>query len=321
MADQLLDGDLADGRRRAAPLTDTDLPGIFRASDDVSLLGQRRQVRGTATLLILTVAAAISATITAKVTTHHIDVGGVLSALAFLLAIGCGIYLQRKRPERRWYGGRAIAESARTLAWLYAVGGGLFNVVTCDEPDNELVARFGLIAEKFGGPMLPDSASDGQITDNMRAVRQSSLEARKTAYLAGRIDAQINWYRQKAAWNAKRENIWRGAILLVLGIGLLAAIAKAANMMTFNLLGVAAVLAATTVAWLEAKDHSMLAAAYGVTATELDLARDGVQKISTDSEDSENAWSQFVEGAEQAISREHTLWLARGGARFPLAAH
>ena len=38
-------------------------------------------------------------------------------------------------------------------------------------------------------------------------------------------------------------------------------------------------------------------------------------------EDSENAWSQFVEGAEQAISREHTLWLARGGARFPLAAH
>ena len=112
MADQLLDGDLADGRRRAAPLTDTDLPGIFRASDDVSLLGQRRQVRGTATLLILTVAAAISATITAKVTTHHIDVGGVLSALAFLLAIGCGIYLQRKRPERRWYGGRAIAESA-----------------------------------------------------------------------------------------------------------------------------------------------------------------------------------------------------------------
>ena len=54
MADQLLDGDLADGRRRAAPLTDTDLPGIFRASDDVSLLGQRRQVRGTATLLIPT---------------------------------------------------------------------------------------------------------------------------------------------------------------------------------------------------------------------------------------------------------------------------
>ena len=47
----------------------------------------------------------------------------------------------------------------------------------------------------------------------------------------------------------------------MLGIGLLAAIAKAANMMTFNLLGVAAVLAATTVAWLEAKDHSMLAAA------------------------------------------------------------
>src|SRR5579863_143529 len=115
-----LDGDMAVQRHRAVLLTDGDLPSIFRTSDSASLLGQRRQVRATAILLGLTVAAATSSTITVKVTSHHIDVGGVLAMLAFLLALGCGGYLQRWRPERSWYGGRAIAESARTLAWLYA---------------------------------------------------------------------------------------------------------------------------------------------------------------------------------------------------------
>jgi hypothetical protein len=93
MTDQHLDGNLTGERRQTALLTDTDLPGIFRASDAESLHGQRRQVRVTATLLALTVAAAISATITVKVTPHHIDVGGMLAALAFLLGLGCAGYL------------------------------------------------------------------------------------------------------------------------------------------------------------------------------------------------------------------------------------
>jgi len=316
MADQRVNGDLTGERQRAVLLTDKDLPGIFRTSDSASLLGQRRQVRATATLLLLTVVAAISATITVKVTAHHIDVGGLLAALAFLLALGCGLYLRRWRPERPWYGGRAIAESARTLAWLYAVGGGLFNVRTCNRPDDELRAKFGLIAERFGPLALSDPITDDQITDNMRVVRSSSLEERRTAYLAGRIEAQMDWYKRKAAWNARQENAWRGAILVLLGIGLAAAVARVAGVLTFNLLGLAAVMVAATVAWLEAKDHGTLAEAYAVTEIDLSLTKDRALMIT----DSEDAWSQFVERAEHAISREHTLWLARGGARYPLAA-
>lgn len=320
MTDQHLDRDHISERSQAVPLTDMDLPSIFRASDAESLLGQRRQVRITATLLALTVAAAISATITVKVTAHHIDVGGVLAALAFLLGLGCVGYLQRRRPERSWYGGRAIAESARTLAWLYAVGGGLFNVITCNRPDDELIAKFDLIAERFDLPGLSDPITDNQITENMRAVRSSSLEQRRSAYLAGRIEAQMDWYERKAAWNARQENAWRGAILVLLSIGLAAAIARVASLLTFNLLSLAAVTVAATVAWLEAKDHGTLAEAYAATAIDLDLAKDRALKITKDSEDAEDAWSQFVERAEHAISREHTLWLARGGARYPLAA-
>jgi hypothetical protein len=318
MTDRHLDGDLAGEQHQTVVLSDTDLPSIFRTSDSASLLAQRKQVRATAALLALTVAAAVSATITVKVTAHRIDVGGVLAAVAFLLALVCGIYLQRSRPERPWYFGRAAAESARTLAWLYAVGGGLFNVDTCNRPDDELLAKLRLIAERFGQPMPAELTPDDQITKNMRAVRSSSLEERRSAYLAGRIEAQIYWYRQRADWNARRGNVWRYAILGLLGIGLVAAIVRVVGMLTFNLLGLAAVMVAATVAWLEAKDHGTLAEAYAVTAFDLDLARDRAERIT---EDSEDAWSQFVERAEHAISREHTLWLARGGARYPLAAH
>jgi SMODS and SLOG-associating 2TM effector domain 3/SMODS and SLOG-associating 2TM effector domain 1 len=320
MTDQHLDGDRTGERQQAVLLTDMDLPSIFHTSDAESLLGQRRQVRVTATLLALTVAAALSATITVKITAHRIDIGGVLAALAFLLALGCAGYLQRRRPERSWYGGRAIAESARTLAWLYAVGGGLFNVRTCNRPDDELIAKFGLIAERFGLSGLSDPKTDNQITENMRAVRSSSLEERRSAYLAGRIEAQIDWYKRKAAWNARQENAWRGTILALLGIGLGAAVARVAGLLTFNLLGLAAVMVAATVAWLEAKDHGTLAEAYAATEIDLALAKDRAEKITEDFEDSEDAWSQFVERAEHAISREHTLWLARGGARYPIAA-
>lgn len=318
MTDRHLDECLADRRQQVVVLTDTDLPRIFRSSDSASLLGQRRQIRVTAALLVLTVAAAASGTITARVTAHRIDVGGVLAALAFLLAFGCGIYLLRRRPERSWYGGRAAAESARTLAWLYAVGGGLFNVCSCSRPDDELIARYGQIAERFGRPVPSSPISDYQITENMRAVRSSSLEARKSAYLAGRIESQMAWYRHKADWNAKRESAWHCVILVLLGIGLAAAIARVAGVLTFNLLGLAAAMVTSMVAWLEAKNHGTLAEAYAVTAIDLALTRDQALEIT---EDSEDTWSQFVERAEHAISREHTLWLARGGARYPLAAH
>jgi hypothetical protein len=127
----------------------------------------------------------------------------------------------------------------------------------------------------------------------------------------------MDWYKRKAAWNARQENAWRGAILVLLGVGLAAAVARVAGLLTFNLLGLAAVMVAATVAWLEAKNHGTLAEAYAATEIDLALAKDRALQIT---EGSEDAWSQFVERAEHAISREHTLWLARGGARYPLAA-
>jgi hypothetical protein len=293
---------------------DLDLPGFFRASDAASRAGQRRRVRTVAIILVLTVLAAISGTFTFKVTSKHIDVGGVISGLTFLIALGCSIYLLLTKPERDWYEGRAGAESARTLAWLYMVGGDPFGVASCADPDDELINRLEIIAKQLRELALSPEETGTQITDAMRAIRGSSLGERKATYLRGRIDDQLGWYKKKAAFNKRQEKFWLGLTLVLQGYGLAVAFARVFNVLNFDLLGVVAAAVAATAAWIEAKDHATLGSAYGITATDLWMARERALMLANNS--SEPAWSNFVETAELAISREHTLWLARGGVHW-----
>jgi hypothetical protein len=60
--------------------------------------------------------------------------------------------------------------------------------------------------------------------------------------------------------------------------------------------------------WLQTKQHQVLAHAYAVTAQELSSIRSLIQW-----QESESDWSAFVDDAETAISREHTLWRAKRG--------
>lgn len=295
-------------------LTDDDLPNFFRASDAASLQGQRRHVRAIAAILALTVAAAIAGTITVKATARQIDVAAMVSGLAFALSIVGGIYLLQSRPQKAWYDGRVGAESARTLAWLYAVGGGLFTIGNCPNPDSELLDQFELIARQLGMLALSGEGFGPQITSKMRTLRGLPLRARKAAYLTGRIDAELEWYQRKGRWNARREVAWRRVTLTLQGAGLVAAIARITGFLTIDMLGLIAAGVAAAAAWLEAKDHGTLAQAYSITAVDLMLARERALTMMHDT--SEENWSRFVEGAEHAISREHTLWLARGGVRW-----
>jgi SMODS and SLOG-associating 2TM effector domain 3/SMODS and SLOG-associating 2TM effector domain 1 len=313
--------DLAGGppaaREPSLRLTDEDLPGFFTAADNASLLGQRQRIRTLAVMLILTVIAAIAGAITIKVTAKNVDVGGIVSGAAFSLALCCSIYLLQMRPERNWYVGRAAAESARTLAWLYAVGGNPFSIESGENPDDYLITRLREIADQLDQlNMLAFSprGSGPWITPKMRAIRASTLAVRKEVYSSGRINAQLDWYNQRAQWNGKRGYVWLRITIGLQGIGLIVAVARSFGVINFDLLGLIAAAAAATAAWLEAKDHGTLAEAYTITAFDLTMARERVRNMGDNT--SEADWSRFVEGAELAISREHTLWLARGGVRW-----
>ena len=65
-------------------------------------------------------------------------------------------------------------------------------------------------------------------------------------------------------------------------------------------------LAGSAVAWVQGRRFSDLAQSYAIASQDIAAALSLLQGI-----DSEQRFSSFVGDAENAISREHTLWVAR----------
>lgn len=283
-----------------------DMPLIQRAATANSQQAQRRFLRETSLNLTMLVIAAVAGGFTLR--RGEVDWAGVIAAVAFFIAVFTRLDLLTGRPERIWYEGRAAAESAKTLAWRYAVGGEPFGIGTssADEADALLLRRLGeILTDLRGLHLVPPTEGGEQITPRMRALRTRPLPERTAAYASGRITAQRDWYAAKARWNRNRAQRWGVGLLGIELLGAAGAILKAADVLNVDLLGFAGAAAAAGTSWLQAKQHATLAESYSVTAHELAAVAARVQAPLT-----EEAWARFVDQSEEAISREHTLWRA-----------
>jgi hypothetical protein len=287
-------------------ISEEDFPALYQSADRNSLKSQTMFVRATRIRLALLVAAALFGGFTWL--WNGADLAGVFAAVAFGGALITELYLLKARPERVWYDGRAAAESAKTLTWRYLVGGAPFGTSgnTLQEVDDLFLQRLRQIAHDLPGlHLVPIADSTSQITAAMRRVRAWPLEQRRDLYRRGRIQDQANWYSSKARWNTRRATVWAVAMAVVEGLGLVGAVLKATNLLDVDLLGLAGALVAAGVAWVQTKQHGTLARAYAVAAQELGDISSRIEGPNTDDE-----WGPFVDQAEEAISREHTLWRA-----------
>jgi hypothetical protein len=280
-----------------------DLPSLYRAASATSKLGQQATTRWTGYRLLFLLAAAV-----AGAATWHLgglDVAGLGAALAFFVALLFEVRAAVENPERRWYRGRAAAESVKTLAWKYAVGGSPFEIGDQDA-DKLLVDRLGEIVHSVGGlEPVPGDAPD-QVTPKMRALRAKPLADRRAVYLRDRIADQHGWYAEKTANCRAVAERWSAVIYGVTALGFAGGIAKGVGAIDLDLLGLAAATVAAATAWTQLRQYRTLAAAYSITAHELGLAKEQIAKA-----EDEPSWAEAVNAAEEAISREHTLWLAR----------
>ncbi len=113
--------------------------------------------------------------------------------------------------------------------------------------------------------------------------------------------------RSEALANRLRETKYFIAILLGQFFALVSAIALVAwPQSNLKLTGMFTSLASALIAWLQLKQHKELAQSYSVAEIELGFIQEKAQHIVSD-----RALSDFVGDAENAISREHTLWVAR----------
>lgn len=288
-------------------LAESDLPALYRSANESSVEAQKKFLRWSGLGLIMVVLAAGAGGFIGTVGSERFDLMGVVAAAAFAIAMMVRIRLLSDRPERAWYGGRAAAESAKTLAWRYAVGGAPFHI---DQNPSDVDVAFcqrleDILTDLDAESLAPPSGEAKQITRRMRDLRAGSLEERKQAYRVGRIEDQTRWYSGKARWNKERAEKWNILLMFIETLGVVGAILIAANVVDFDMLGLAGAFVAAGASWLQTKQHANLAEAYSIAAHEL-LAIN--ERISLNR--NEENWAHFVSEAEDAVSREHTLWRA-----------
>lgn len=155
--------------------------------------------------------------------------------------------------------------------------------------------------------MPPDSAANDQISQSMEKTRQLPLEDRKAYYLEHRIRDQREWYRAKSKANRMASRKWVAAGGLAYAVAITLSLLRI-EYSSWEIWPIEPiiVLASAFIGWTQIKKFNELASSYVLTAHEIGMIREKIRDV-----DSEEAFSSFVNDAEQAFSREHTQWVAR----------
>jgi hypothetical protein len=286
-------------------LNDDTLPGLFQGADQASLKGQRRYLAASRLRLGLVVLAAAVGAVSLRAGRSGIDVFAAVAGAALVTAAFAETWLLIDKPEQVWYDGRALAESAKTLAWRYSVGAAPFPKGGDESATARvLMDQLSMLLEDAPSTSVEPSMNPA-ISTAMRHLRAQDLGERRQAYITGRIEDQQRWYTYKSRWNDRRARLWRIGLIVVELAGVAAALLRAFNTISVDLAGIAAAMIAAGSAWLAIKDHDSLARAYAFAANELAIVHGRLESI-----DDEQAWAQEVADAEEAMSREHTMWRA-----------
>ncbi|MEV0764247.1 DUF4231 domain-containing protein [Nocardia sp. NPDC050435] len=287
----------------ATGLHDEDLPGFWHDADLASTSAQRMYLRLTRIRLIGTIAAAIGGALSWSL--GFVDLWGVFAMAGFCAALTAEMALTLLHPERDWYAARALAESCKTLAWRYAVGAEPFRIEVNSVAAHAVMAgRLYDLSRQAGGAIAIGGTATAVVTSGMETLRGSAFDDRKGAYIEQRTRAQQSWYAEKASVARRSAKFWRVLLVIAELIGLIAATLRTVGAIRFDLLGIIAALVGAGSAWLAVRQHSAKAAAYSTAANELAI------QVGRLADTVESGWSEAVNDAEEAISREHALWLA-----------
>jgi hypothetical protein len=283
-----------------------DYPGLFLTSDAAAIAAQRNHFQFLTVQLLVYFIASLSGALASAV--HDGASQILLTVAALALALGVMLtWLARSRgDEKTWFDCRAIAESAKTMTWRYIMRAAPFDGDAVEasflaELEKIRKARPGLearlVATRLYKPM---------ISAQMTATRAKPLAERLKVYLAERLVNQKSWYQNKCRANQRAASAWFWiAVMLQFGALAAAVVQLSVGRMNFDVVSVIMTVAASFMAWAQAKRFGDLVPRYALAAQELEDAEPAASLVST-----ENGLQQLVARVEEAISREHTMWLA-----------
>jgi hypothetical protein len=295
----------------SAPATATlEYPALYGAADAASRAGRVGHTRLVVTDLALLAAAAVVGVVFERLLQLGAAWQAAAAAMLLALALISKLATRLRSFDSQWFDGRAVAETVKSAAWRYAMRIPPYDAegTATDQAFVESL-REALAARSSLAPFLAQFPADSpEITPSLRALRALPPPERTRRYLAERVVDQIGWYRGKAGANARAARRWFWVGLAAEGAALVAAIALVAvpTLPELGLIGGLTTVAAVATAWTQFSRHDELSQSYALAAQELAFLRSGIEGATT-----ETGLHRAVAEAESAISREHTMWMAR----------
>lgn len=287
-----------------------EFPNYYQAADKSSLKAQSNYVNILrADLISMVFASALSIYNYQNIEDRSIIY--IISGFLLLLSLVLTVVIRTKRYEDIWYQGRALAESCKTLTWRFICCSEYFEAnLTVLEVKKRFVSRIKELSTEFS-ELTKNLDSKilnlPIITPKMLDIRAKNTLERKEYYIANRINDQKEWYSNKAEYNIKKYNLWFGIILLSQVVALISMVLIIVNPYNnWNIVGLFTTIASSAISWLQLKQHQELKQAYTTATQELNFIEALSEDISTEDE-----LSRFILDSENAISREHTMWLAQ----------
>lgn len=285
-------------------------PGLYQASDKASLNAQANYKIIIAFDLITMIIASALAIYNYQSAFPKLLVYAI-SCVILVIGLILTIIVKSKKYEDIWYQGRALAESCKTLTWRFITCSESFEItMSIEDVKTVFLGRLKELGNEFKGLDKNLNAKISTLTNisnEMLEIRSRGMQQRKEYYITHRIKEQKKWYADKADFNKKKYNFWFLIITIAQGLAILCTIYlfKYPNC-NWNFIGLFTTLSACALSWLQLKQHQELRQAYTTAALELNFILDSSSKVNNEAQ-----FSKFVLDSENAISREHTLWLAQ----------
>ena len=288
-----------------------DLPDSYSTYDESAIIAQRNHFRLIQfELILLVVVAALSLSVNLFQNEDFSTI--IFSVIFFIFLIGIIIQAQygKRQFGRKWFEFRAVAESIKSLAWQYAMECGDFY------EENEANKLFLQIIKQIKETyqINPDSKliPGGILKDiqpSMKEMRKKGWHEKRETYIKERVDNQITWYTDKAKINDDYSKKYDNSVLFLQIFIIIACIFLVyTHINGAPALALVVTLIVSIIGWSRSKQYAELVEPYQNAARELNGIKQNIEmaKLKID-------FQNFVIEAEQAISREHTMWLAKCG--------
>ena len=225
--------------------------------------------------------------------------------LLMITSLGLTTALRVGKFDDKWFRCRAFAENFKSTVWRFIMSPGDSSGANERRYLNEIEQLNGRIPE-LQRELTRFKSSGNMITGWMRNCSQLSITQKASLYRDLRLQDQIEWYANKAEANAKLETAWFWVVFSSEFIVVIMSALRALLSPRLDLVSGVASLCAAFIAWTQIKRFSDLGTSYAIAARDLQLIADESRVIGNQAD-----LDLMVLAVETAVSREHSMWLAR----------